>query len=190
MDSKAFISYIQNLRYFSYSSACNNMLNNAMVIGKGDYGTAFRLKDGLVVKLFKSHDLAYKTFLKMVVISDNPHLPNILCYDEYSKFGWVVLEFLDEYTLQRYMNLPFETITNSMTSIIRGELIDRVLPLSLHELAEEMRESARGYCLDFRPPNFALKLGTLMIIDPFTLRNKHNTHLVYIEPYIGLKLAS
>lgn len=157
------------------------MLNHALVIGKGDYGTAFRLSDGMVCKLYKSYDLAYKSFLKMVSINDNPHLPNIYCCDEYNKFCWVLLDFLDDCHMKSYFDVSFDTIIQNMINVIQGNVVEGIIPPSLYDLSVEMRESAKGFCLDFRPVNFADRNGNLVVFDPFTLRTKHNTHLVYIE---------
>lgn len=182
MDTMQFINYISNLKYHSYKSACNNMLNHVPVIGRGDYGIAFRLSDGKVCKLYKSYDKAYKTFLKLAAINDSPHLPYIICHDEYNKFSWVLLEFLSYCQTQRYFNLSFTEIVDSMSMVVQGNVVEGViLPSSLVDLSLEMREYAQGFCLDFRPPNFMDRQENLVVIDPFTNKTNHNNHLIYIE---------
>ena len=184
MDTLQFFEIVPSLKYSTYSSAVKffqNKVTTISPIGKGDYGTVFRLSDGHVLKLFKTNDEAYKTFLKLVMLSDNPHLPNIYCFDEYNKFGWVILEFLNEYSLTEYLRLTFDTIVLQISNIICGKHYEKLLPLSLLELAEELKFHAKGYCLDFRKANFGLRQETLVLFDPFTNKTKQNSHLQYVE---------
>lgn len=176
-----FIRYVSSLQFSKYTTMCTNMAMNCLSVGKGDYGTAFRLSDGHICKIFKSHDRAYLQFLKMVMLTNSKHLPNIYCYDIYLRFGWVVLEFLDEYSISQYLNLSFKDITVNMTSVIIGQEPALTLPESLNDLAIEMREMAKGYCLDFRKENFALRTHELIIFDPLTNKTKNNDHLVFVE---------
>jgi hypothetical protein len=184
MDSKEFIRYVMSLQYSRYSTMCTNMASHCFSVGKGDYGTAFKLADGHIAKIFKSHDRAYLQFLKMVMLTNSKHLPNIFCYDIYDKFGWVILEFLDLYSFEAYMNLSFKDITVNMSAVILGKEPVLALPQSLKDLAEEMRETAQGYCLDFRKENFALRSRELVIFDPYTNKTKDNTHLDYVEKVV------
>jgi hypothetical protein len=181
MDSKDCIAYLGNMRFSKYSNICVNLASQLFTVGKGDYGTAFRLNDGHIVKVFKSHDLAYLQFLNMVMLTNSKHLPNIYCFDIYTKFGWVILEFLDEYSLAQYLNLSFKEITVTMSKIIRYQDTDIMLPESLHDLAIEMRETAQGYCLDFKEANFACRSKELIIFDPYTNKTATNDHLDYVE---------
>lgn len=184
MDTLQFFEVVTSLKYSSYSNAVKffqKTVRTVTPIGKGDYGTVFRLDDGHVLKVFKHSDEAYKTFLKLVMLSDNPHLPNIYCFDEYNKFGWVILEFLNEYSLTEYLRLTFDTIILQMSNIICGKQHEKLLPLSLIELAEELKLPAMGFCLDFKKSNFGLRNDTLVLFDPFTNQTKQNTHLPFVE---------
>lgn len=184
MDTLQFFNTVSSLKYSSYSSAVNFLqkrIKTISPIGKGDYGTVFRLEDGNVLKVFKNTDEAYKTFLKHVMLSDNPHLPNIYCFDEYNKFGWVILEFLDEYSITEYLRLTFDIIASQMSKIICGKQHEKLLPVSLMGLAEELKLPARGFCLDLKKSNFGLRKDTLVLFDPFTNQTKQNTHLPFVE---------
>lgn len=181
MDSKEFMEYLSKLPYATYSNACINIGYQCLAVGKGDYGTAFKLSDGRVGKIYKAYDAAYESFLDLLTTLRNPHLPVLYARESNHKFGYVVLEFLDPLTYVQYMNMSFREIAAGMSCIITGRELVKPVPSSIIDLSQGMRESAKGYCLDFREENFGDRRGTLVTLDPFTNQTKTNDHLTYVQ---------
>ena len=180
MDSSEFVNFLKAVPYMSYSRACESIAYQAISVGKGDYGTAFRLSDGRVGKIYKSYDLAYETFLGLIASIDNPHLPKIYEQGTFKQFSFVVLEFVNSLALFRYMDLSFKEITGAMTAIILGVDEEIRMPSSIIELSHGLKDVAVGFCLDFKEENFGRREHTIIALDPFTLRTKDNSHLVYV----------
>ena len=181
MDTNEFVKYTVGFKHYKYSTICSNLINYLVIKGRGDYGTVFQLSDGRVAKVYKSHDVAYQAFLDMSYVSKNIHLPNINCNAVFSYFGFVVLEFVDGVAANKYMHDNFKELTNGMTNIILDKQEQTIIPATLRDLAEEMKEAAQGFCLDFRKPNFGVNDGIFKVLDPFALKTKDNNNLVYIE---------
>jgi hypothetical protein len=182
MNSLEFVAYCHAIRHFQYRWACNNIINYAVsLVSEGDYGSAFRLSDGKIGKIYKSYDAAYLAFLDLVQVSINPHLPKIYHRGEFKNFSFVVLEFLTPFAREVYGKFKFDTVREGWAAEIFGKTSEHKLEQSQTELCQEMRSFAKGFCLDFRQENFGFRDKTLVTFDPFTLKTKHNSHLDYVK---------
>jgi hypothetical protein len=182
MDSLEFIKYCNVVPYMTYTTICRNIAAHAKsCVGDGDYGTAFLLSDGRVAKIYKSWDRAYNSFLSLLGSSSNPHLPIVFEKGYFKDYSYVILEFLEPCKHQYYMRLTFQEITSGIAAVICGRELIKQLPSSIFDLAQAMKDHAKGFCLDFKQENFGMRSYTLVTLDPFTLKTKNNDHLEFVE---------
>lgn len=179
MNSGEFVKYLSP--FSNYSTMCEK-LTTRLKSSRGDYGTAFYLNDGRVGKLFKKYDYAYSAFLNMVANSNSVHLPRIYDMGDHKRYAYVILEFLGPCEItRRYKEFNFNQISDGMTRIILGKEPKIDLPISLIELAFEMRVYSKGLCLDFHERNFGFRDEVIVTFDPFAIKTKTNSHLKTVE---------
>jgi hypothetical protein len=154
----------------NYSTVCSVLSKEFKNIGKGAFGTTFEVTKSKVFKVYKKHDVAYKTFHYIASRVNSVHYPEFYSDSSHNKFNTVCMERLKPYNLTTNYGMSTEDVIDILGKSLRNpdwqSKVVEAFPESLRQAAAAIHPFSEYFVVDVTRKNLARRGNTVVILDP------------------------